>query len=151
MKSRFQWRSSHVRAAQGNGHESSVRTVAFSPDGMRIISGDNSGQIKIWDAGTGTELIDLGDDPTSNIKSAVFSPYGKSICVGTNQGGVMLWESIKPAGGYGSRQTANLARGLVEELYKEYWSYNDVISKLEEDSTISDSVRKVPLAICVFQ
>jgi eukaryotic-like serine/threonine-protein kinase len=130
-----------------NGHESSVRTVAFSPDGKRIISGGGVGQIKVWDAGTGTELIDLGEDPTSSIGSAVFSPDGKSICVGTTQGGVMLLESVEPAGGYGPRQTESLARNLVEELYKKHTSSNDVISRLEEDSTISDSVRKAAIQL----
>ncbi|MFC1766693.1 LamG-like jellyroll fold domain-containing protein, partial [Planctomycetota bacterium] len=130
-----------------NGHESTIRTVAFSPDGKRIISGGDVGQIKVWDAGTGAELIDLGEDPTSRIRSAVFSPDGKSICVGTEQEGIMLWESVEPAGGYGPRQTANAARDLVEDLYKEYDRYENVVSKLEEDNTISDSVRKAALKL----
>jgi WD40 repeat protein/Flp pilus assembly protein TadD len=127
------------------GHESSIRTVAFSPDDMRIISGGNGGQIKIWDAGTGTELIDLGEDPARNIISAVFSPDGKSVCAGIQPGGVKLWESVEPASGYGPRQTADAARDLVDVLYKEDYSYDNAISKLEEDNTINDAIRTAAL------
>ena len=33
-----------------------VRTVAFSPDGKKIVSGTMGGQVQIWDVETGTEL-----------------------------------------------------------------------------------------------
>jgi WD40 repeat protein/uncharacterized caspase-like protein len=38
------------------GHASNVRSVAFSPDGKRIISGGADGTMRIWDAQTGEEL-----------------------------------------------------------------------------------------------
>jgi len=38
------------------GHLEGVRSVAFSPDGTRIISGSEDGLVKIWDAKTGVEV-----------------------------------------------------------------------------------------------
>ena len=38
------------------GHLHGVRSVAFSPDGTRIISGSDDGLVKIWDAKTGVEV-----------------------------------------------------------------------------------------------
>ena len=33
-----------------------VRSVAFSPDGTRIVSGSYYGLVKIWDAATGAQV-----------------------------------------------------------------------------------------------
>jgi WD40 repeat protein len=34
-----------------NEHSSEITSVAFSPDGTKIISGSNDGTIKVWDLG----------------------------------------------------------------------------------------------------
>ena len=34
-----------------NAHSRNVRSVAFSPDGTKIVSGSNDGTIKVWDSG----------------------------------------------------------------------------------------------------
>ena len=38
------------------GHEGFVTSVAFSPDGRRIVSGSRDRTLRIWDAETGAEL-----------------------------------------------------------------------------------------------
>ena len=38
------------------GHMSWVRSVAFSPDGSRIVSGSQDCRVKIWDTETGGEV-----------------------------------------------------------------------------------------------
>ncbi|MFO7904159.1 MAG: WD40 repeat domain-containing protein, partial [Pirellulaceae bacterium] len=40
-----------IRRFQGNGSE--VSSVAFSPDGKRVITGASDGIARIWDADTG--------------------------------------------------------------------------------------------------
>ena len=41
------------------GHELSVWSVAFSPDGKRIASGSTDGTLRLWEVASGKELLTL--------------------------------------------------------------------------------------------
>ena len=34
-----------------NAHSDVIQSVAFSPDGTKIVSGSNDGTLKVWDSG----------------------------------------------------------------------------------------------------
>jgi WD40 repeat protein len=38
-------------AEKTNAHSEHIRSVAFSPDGTKIVSGSDDGTIKVWDSG----------------------------------------------------------------------------------------------------
>ena len=59
------------------GHSRPVLSVAFSPDGQRIVSGSHYQAIKLWDAQTGLELRSL--DLPGSVGSMAFSPDGQRI------------------------------------------------------------------------
>ena len=59
-----------------------VLSVAFSPDGKRIVSGSDDGTIKVWDAATGQETLTLKGH-SSAVNSVAFSPDGKRIVTGS--------------------------------------------------------------------
>ena len=40
-----------LKAEKQDAHSSSVRSVAFSPDGKTIVSGSYDQTLKVWDAG----------------------------------------------------------------------------------------------------
>ena len=40
-----------LKATQENAHSRSITSVAYSPDGTKIVSGSRDKTIKVWDAG----------------------------------------------------------------------------------------------------
>jgi WD40 repeat protein len=64
----------HVNTKAKNG----IFTIAYSPDGSKIISGGGDNLIKVWDAESGQEIRTLSGH-TGWIYSAAYSPDGKRI------------------------------------------------------------------------
>ena len=73
------------------GHTDLVNSVAFSPDGNTIATGDNDETLRLWDANTGILKHTLIGH-TSWIYSIAFSPDGKTIATGSGDGTVLLWD-----------------------------------------------------------
>ncbi len=57
-------------------------SVAFSPDGKWLASGDNNGMVKIWDLASGRELLTCMGH-TSPVTCVAFSPDGKQLASGS--------------------------------------------------------------------
>ena len=72
------------------GHEGDVNSVAYSPDGTKIISGSKDETVKIWDANTG-ECLKTLEGHSSNVRSVAFSPDGKRIISGSDDKTVKIW------------------------------------------------------------
>ncbi|KAK3349887.1 beta transducin-like protein HET-E2C [Lasiosphaeria hispida] len=82
------------------GHDSSVRSVAFSPDGQQLASGSGDETIKIWDPASGQCRQTLeGHD--SWVRSVTFSPDGQQLASGSSDKTIKIWD---PASGQ-CRQT----------------------------------------------
>ena len=52
--------------------------MAFSPDGKRLASAGQDETVKVWDAGTGQEILTLKGH-TEHVTSVAFSPDGKRL------------------------------------------------------------------------
>ena len=59
-------------------------SVAFSPDGKKIVSGSYDKTIRVWDAETGKEIIPPLEEHSGTVSSIAFSPDGKKIVSGSS-------------------------------------------------------------------
>jgi len=76
------------------GHSGRVWSVAFRPDGERIVSGSFDQTIRIWDATKGVELMILRGHE-SRVWSVAFSPSGQRVVSGSYDGSVRVWNADK--------------------------------------------------------
>ena len=72
------------------GHSDEVNSVAYSPDGTKIISGSFDKTIKIWDANTG-ECLETLEGHSGSVKSVSYSPDGKNIISGSDDKTIKIW------------------------------------------------------------
>ena len=73
------------------GYTDSVTSVAFSPDGLTLASGD-SDTIRLWDAGTGEHKQTLKGH-TDWVHSIAFSPDGLTLASGSWRENIRLWDA----------------------------------------------------------
>jgi hypothetical protein len=74
------------------GHRAAVKSVAFSPDGRRIVTGSSDKTAKVWDAASGKELLTLKGH-SGGIDSVAFSPDGQRIVTGSSDKTAKVWEA----------------------------------------------------------
>ncbi|CAG7851324.1 SubName: Full=Related to WD40-repeat protein (Notchless protein) {ECO:0000313/EMBL:CCA70723.1} [Serendipita indica DSM 11827] len=90
------------------GHEALVNAIAFSPDGLQIVSGSDDKTIRLWDVSTGQQLGEPLRGHGEWIYAIAFSPDGSSIVSGSRDKTIRLWDAVtrKPLGeplrGHGS-------------------------------------------------
>jgi len=81
-----------VQVASFRGHQPNVvGSLAFSPDGNYIVSGDNIDLVKTWETATGRELTTFRGHE-AGISSLAFTRDGKRIVSGSWDGTVKLWD-----------------------------------------------------------
>ena len=72
------------------GHTAAVTSVAFLPDGQRVITGSKDHTAKIWELKTGKEVLTLRGH-SEEVTSVAFSPDGKTALTASRDGTVVLW------------------------------------------------------------
>ncbi|EMD36498.1 hypothetical protein CERSUDRAFT_138171 [Gelatoporia subvermispora B] len=80
---------------QMSGHAGEVYSVAFSPDGTRVVSGSWDRAVRIWDARTGDLLMGPLEGHHNTVVSVAFSPDGAVVASGSLDGTIRLWNAKK--------------------------------------------------------
>ena len=75
------------------GHDDYINSVAFSPDGSKIVSGSADKTIRIWDASTGVEMLPPLQGHNRSIYSIAFSPDGSKIVSGSGDKTIRVWDA----------------------------------------------------------
>ncbi len=84
-----------------------VSGVAFSSDGKTLASASHDGTARLWDVGTGEQLLCVrlredqlppwtgprGSTNTGGFHSVALSPDGKTLATGTYRGTILLWDT----------------------------------------------------------
>lgn len=73
----------------------SVYSLAFSPDGSRLAVGELANTVRLWEVATGNEVatLDVGGAPNGFVWAVAFSPDGKFLASGESDGRVTLWDA----------------------------------------------------------
>jgi WD40 repeat protein/serine/threonine protein kinase len=75
------------------GHQGSISSLTFSPDGKMLVSSDINGSILVWDL-TKESAIKRTFTYQNRLYSAIYSPDGHMIATGNDQGKIFLQDSV---------------------------------------------------------
>jgi len=78
------------------GHEGSVSTVAFSPDGRRVLTSSLDDTARVWDTATGKEIFKL-EGHSDDILRATYSPDGKYVATASTDYTARVWDAATGA------------------------------------------------------
>ena len=68
-------------------------TIAYSPNGSRIISGSQDGTVRIWDAEIGAAIGRSLKGHTDTVWSVAYSPDGQHIISGSADRTIRIWDA----------------------------------------------------------
>jgi WD40 repeat protein len=129
-----------------HGHSGHILSVAFSPDEQRLVSVSGGqyrsgaflpSEVKLWDAATGQEIVNLRGTGASAIDVS-FSPDGYAIASADIDGTVTIWEA-RPLS-YEER-TRRQAAMFARYLFDQDLTNEQVKSRIRQDLTIDDALR----------
>ena len=87
------------------GHTSSIRCLQFSPDASQVASGDDNGNVLLWDTATGARLHSW-NALSVPIQTLGFSADSNRLAAGGGNGLIRIWNIGRVGAGSSEMQTA---------------------------------------------
>ena len=79
-------------ANQFDAHTSVIYSIAFSPDGAKIVSGSWDKTIRVWETESGRTIAGSFSTHTDRVGSVVFSGDSKHILSGSDSSTIRIWD-----------------------------------------------------------
>jgi DNA-binding beta-propeller fold protein YncE len=92
MPGYFQEAATGAQIRTFTGHSKGISSVAFSPDGSRVLSGSGDNTVRLWDAATGA-LIHAFEGHSNGVNSVAYSPDGSRLLSGSYDKTLKLWDA----------------------------------------------------------
>ncbi|KIM31897.1 hypothetical protein M408DRAFT_327295 [Serendipita vermifera MAFF 305830] len=75
------------------GHTASITDIAYSPDGLNVVSGSYDNTLRIWDVTTGSPVGEPLKGHTDYVTSVAYSPDGRNIISGSCDYTIRIWDT----------------------------------------------------------
>jgi len=73
-----------------NGHTGAIRTINFSMDGTRLVSGSEDKSVRVWDVETAEQLKEI--HTSSSVSSVIYSNNDKTIAAAVTAGNLLQYD-----------------------------------------------------------
>ena len=107
-----------------------IRTVAFSRDGTRIVSGGDDSTIRVWDVKAQVQIDEPIGGNVNSMNSVAFSPDGTKIAGGGGEQTIRIWD-VKE-----HKQIGKLLIGHSGAINSVSFSRDEKVVSSSDDNTI---------------
>ncbi len=103
------------------GHEGAVRSLDYSPDGLKLLSGGEDNRILVWDTGTWS-ISETLTEHTSRVTSTEWSPNGTQFASGSFDFFTKIWDASDYSVSRSIYYIENVTEVMENPVNKVAWS-----------------------------